>query len=283
MSRMARNGTCFDPVLFPWEKGYPDDFDSIGEAFQSINWTAHSHTKYINIDEADLRKRTWKLRNSTDKAIVMSGGAKLLELGFFLRRMDNLLMDLMADHGNLSKLLDKLMELHMAGLEKKIRAVGDLVDVIRFGDDLGYKTSTLLKPDDIKKFIIPEYKKIIDIVHSYGKDFLLHCCGNIFNVMEDIITEAGIDVKHSNEDAIAPFTTWLEKYGDRIGNFGGVDMDVLCQLSEEGIRSYTLDILEKSSGHGGVGEPGRRSVQRTASTSMSGSPQCLNSRDVSSV
>ncbi len=38
------------------------------------------------------------MRESTDKAIVMSGGAKLLELGFFLRRMDNMLMDLLADH-----------------------------------------------------------------------------------------------------------------------------------------------------------------------------------------
>jgi len=128
----------------------------------------------------------------------------------------------------------------------------DIYAVCRFGDDLGYKTSTMLNPDDIRRFIIPEYSKIIDIVHSYGKPFLLHSCGNIFNVMEDIIEVAGIDAKHSNEDMIAPFTTWIEKYGDRISNFGGVDMDVLCQWQEDDIRRYTLDVLEKSIGHGGV-------------------------------
>jgi len=70
--------------------------------------------------------------------------------------------------------------------------------------------------------------------------------------MDDIIDIVGIDAKHSNEDAIAAFDVWTEKYGERIGNFGGIDMDVLCQNTEEEIRSYTFDILEKTSQCGGV-------------------------------
>ncbi|GAH43897.1 unnamed protein product, partial [marine sediment metagenome] len=66
-------------------------------------------------------------------------------------------------------------------------------------------------PGDIKSMIIPQYKKIVDLVHSYGKPFLLHSCGNIFSVMEDIISIAGIDAKHSNEDEIAPFSMWQKK------------------------------------------------------------------------
>jgi uroporphyrinogen decarboxylase len=49
---------------------------------------------------------------------------------------------------------------------------------------------------------------------------------NIHAVMESII-EAGIDAKHSNEDAIDTFDVWVERYGDRIGNFGGVEMNVM--------------------------------------------------------
>ncbi len=128
----------------------------------------------------------------------------------------------------------------------------DIFAVCRFGDDLGYKSSTLLSEHDIKKLIIPQYKKIIAIVHSYQKPFLLHSCGCIFNVMEDIINEAKIDAKHSNEDAIAPFSEWTEKFGQKIGNFGGIDMDVLCQKTETQIRDYTLDILEKTAQCRGV-------------------------------
>lgn len=118
--------------------------------------------------------------------------------------------------------------------------------ICRFGDDLGYKSSTLLNPADIRNMIIPQYKKIVDLVHFYNKPFLLHSCGNIFNVMEDIINVAGIDAKHSNEDEIAPFQVWLEKYGDRIALFGGVDMSFLCQASEDDIKEYVRNILSYS-------------------------------------
>jgi uroporphyrinogen decarboxylase len=129
---------------------------------------------------------------------------------------------------------------------------GDIYAVCRFGDDLGYKSSTMLPPNDIKVKIIPQYKRVVDLVHQAGKPFVLHSCGCLFEVMDDIIDVAGIDGKHSNEDAIAPFSVWLEKYGDRISNYGGIDMDVLGQRTPEEIKAYTLNVLEYSQGHGGV-------------------------------
>ena len=49
--------------------------------------------------------------------------------------------------------------------------------------------------------------------------------------MDEIISVAGINAKHSNEDQIAPYSVWTETYGDRIGNFGGLDTDALCDLN----------------------------------------------------
>ncbi|MBP5206964.1 MAG: hypothetical protein J6330_00735, partial [Clostridia bacterium] len=121
----------------------------------------------------------------------------------------------------------------------------------RFGDDLGYKSNTLMPHDDIRTHIIPQYKRVIDMVHAGGKPFLLHSCGSIFGVFDDLIA-AGIDAKHSNEDQIAPFTEWVERYGDRIGNFGGVDVDVLCHCSEKEIGERVREILKKCEGRGGI-------------------------------
>lgn len=104
---------------------------------------------------------------------------------------------------------------------------GDIFVFFRMGDDLGFKTSTLLEPDTIRQHILPQYKRVIDVVHRSGKKFLLHSCGKIFEVMEDIIL-TGIDAKHSNEDEIAPFEEWITKYNDRIGLFGGIDVNTIC-------------------------------------------------------
>jgi len=127
----------------------------------------------------------------------------------------------------------------------------ELFAVCRFGDDLGFKSSTLLVPDDIRTLVIPQYRRVVDLVHAAGKPFLLHSCGCIFEVMDDIIAGVGIDAKHSNEDQIAPFPVWVERYGERIGLFGGVDMDVLCRRSEAEIREYTLALIAACSGQKG--------------------------------
>ena len=128
----------------------------------------------------------------------------------------------------------------------------DVFCVLRFGDDLGFNSSTLLAADDIREHIIPQYRRVTDLVHATGRPFLLHSCGNLFGVFDDIISGAKIDAKHSNEDCIGHFSVWAEKYGDRIGNFGGIDTDVLCRRSPEYIREYVTDSIARVQGRGGI-------------------------------
>ncbi len=72
------------------------------------------------------------------------------------------------------------MELHLAGLEKKIAAVGDLVDVIRFGDDLGMTTGPFMDLDVFNKFFKPRYRELCDYVKQNSQmKIFLHSCGSI--------------------------------------------------------------------------------------------------------
>jgi len=59
--------------------------------------------------------------------------------------------------------------------------------------------------------------------------------------MEDIIG-LGIDAKHSNEDQIASFDKWIDLYSDRIGLFGGIDVNTLCL---KGYDDVFREVLEK--------------------------------------
>jgi len=147
-------------------------------------------------------------------------------------------------------LFAKVSETNLGIWKRFMKEYSDMFCVLRFGDDLGYKSNTMLSTEDVRTHIVPGYKAIIDVVHSYNKPFLLHSCGNIFNIMEDLIG-AGINAKHSNEDQIALFPEWVERYGDRIGNFGGIDTDALCRLDKPAIREYISDVITKCKGHGG--------------------------------
>lgn len=136
------------------------------------------------------------------------------------------------------------------------RAIGDLMCAIwkefmprygpyfaacRFGDDLGFKSSLLTNPVTVRGHILPQYRRVIDIVHTGGGRFLWHSCGCIFEIMADMI-DLGIDAKHSNEDSIAPFNRWITDYGGRIGLLGGFDMDFLCINTPDIIYDKVLEL-----------------------------------------
>lgn len=129
-------------------------------------------------------------------------------------------------------LFQRIGDLYVTLWTEMVSRYSDIFVFFRMGDDLGFQTSTLMEPDTIRQYILPQYKRVIDVVHNGGKKFLLHSCGNIFSVMDDII-ELGIDAKHSNEDKIAPYEKWIKDYNSRIGLFGGFDMNVLITESPD--------------------------------------------------
>ncbi|HOK55817.1 MAG TPA: uroporphyrinogen decarboxylase family protein [bacterium] len=118
------------------------------------------------------------------------------------------------------------------------------------GDDMGFKTQMLLPPEFFKKYILPWHKKLSELAHQNGKIYVLHSCGNIEPIMDDLINEVEIDAKHSFEDEILPVWKFKEKYGEKIGIIGGVDIGKLCTLKENDLRKYIRKILEKCAGSG---------------------------------
>ena len=164
---------------------------------------------------------------------------------------ENLCLMMYDDEELFSELFRKAGETNLKIWKRFMAEYGDIYCVPRFGDDMGYKSNTLLSADTLRREVVSRYRPIIDLVHGYQKPFLLHSCGQISSIMEDLIG-AGINAKHSNEDQIAPFSWWVETYGERIGNFGGFDVDALCQMDRAALREYTMDILKKVGNQKGI-------------------------------
>ena len=89
------------------------------------------------------------------------------------------------------------------------------------------------------------------IAHAHNMPFLLHSCGNLEAIMDDLINDVGIDAKHSFEDIIQPVTEAKSLYGERIALLGGIDVDMLCRSSEAEVRAYTRRVIEVCAPGGG--------------------------------
>jgi len=81
-----------------------------------------------------------------------------------------------------------------------IEPVGALI----VNDDWGFKTQTILSPDMLRQFVFPWHKRIVEAIHRNGKYAILHSCGNLMDVMDEIVDELKYDAKHSFEDNILP-------------------------------------------------------------------------------
>ncbi|MEM2920712.1 MAG: uroporphyrinogen decarboxylase family protein [Candidatus Bathyarchaeia archaeon] len=126
------------------------------------------------------------------------------------------------------------------------------VDVLRMGDDLGYKTGTFLPPRVLREYVFPYYKKLVDLAHRNGLPFIIHSCGNLYvpdgkgrSVMDDLVEYVGIDAKHSFEDEIMPICQVKKRYEGKIAVLGGIDMNKLVQLSGADLRKYVRCVIKR--------------------------------------
>jgi len=198
IAAMPLGANFFDQTHFPYLDGYPDDFSGLSSAMSTVLWSALVHSPWDHAGDDDfwetLRANTLALRASTDRALMMVVGCNLFEWGTFLRRIDNFLMDLVVDQANAERMLDALLELHFETLDKVLAAVGDIVDIIRFGDDLGMDGGPIMSPDTYRTIFKPRHAALNAYVHERSdlKTFL-HSCGSIHALLPDLI-EAGVDI-----------------------------------------------------------------------------------------
>lgn len=198
LATMPLGATFFDQTYFPYLNGYPQTYDDLAVEMKRVHWSGLAHSPWDHASEPDfwkqLRARALMLRQSCDRALVVVAGCNLFEWGTFLRRMDNFLMDLATDQMEVERLLDALMEQHLVTLEKVCLAVGDIADILRFGDDLGTDQGPFMSPATYRKLFKPRHTALVKYVkqHSQMKTFL-HSCGSLYRLMPDLI-EAGYDV-----------------------------------------------------------------------------------------
>lgn len=141
-----------------------------------------------------LRTNLMKLQKETDYAVMFSIGGNFFEYGQYLYRTDEFLMNMLIEQKNVEKLLDALLEIHIETVDKVLDGIGDLIDILMFGDDLGTQNTTMISHDLYKKLIYPRQKKLFQHVHdhSHAKVFL-HSCGAISDLIPDLI-DAGVDI-----------------------------------------------------------------------------------------
>lgn len=118
------------------------------------------------------------------------------------------------------------------------------VGAVILNDDWGFKTQTMIGPDQLREFVFPWHRRMAASAHAAGRPVILHSCGQLESVWEDIIDDLRFDGKHSYEDGILPVEEAWKRYGHRIAILGGLDLDFLVRHSAEEVERRARQVLE---------------------------------------
>ncbi len=173
-----------------------------------------------------LRHRLQQMRDGTDYAIVLRlRNVGTLYLAQRLRGFAEYLQDMILNPGFVEELQERATEMACAFAAVVVGEVGDLIDGVSFGDDLGIQTQTMMSPDLYRKMQKPYHARFVDAIHrNTDAKVIIHSCGAIRPLLGDLI-DCGVQVINPVQVNAAGMDPGELKrdFGDDLSFWGGID------------------------------------------------------------
>lgn len=183
--------------------------------------------------------------------IVRVGDYEPFLLYCAMRGMEQAMMDLMIEPEIATAALDRIFDYHYRRNQRLFEIGRGQIDVTYVAEDLGGQTSLLFSADLIRRFILPNQKKMADLARSYGIHVFYHTDGAARDIIPDLIRVTGIEILNpiqwrcpgmEREGLVRDFS------GDVIFH-GAVDnQQTLPFGTPEDVRSEVLDNIRIFSG-----------------------------------
>lgn len=211
------------------------------ESFKSYEWPDPDALDYSVIDE---------LGNQLPEGmkLIIWGPGGVLENAIELVGYENLCLMTVDDPELMEKIFHEIGSrlLRYYELAAQFHAVGACIS----NDDWGFKTQTLFSTRQMRKFVFPWHKKIVNVIHDAGKPAILHSCGYFGKVIDDVIDDMKFDGRHSYEDTIISVEEAYEDHHERLAILGGIDVDFVCRSTPKAVYERSKEMLERAEGRG---------------------------------
>jgi uroporphyrinogen decarboxylase len=245
LAEMPEGSYFFDQKVWPLYGVHKDNFDDLGSHINKVMWSYMTDPLWKNASDHDfysnIRETAKRLYEETDYFIMIGFGGQFFELGQYLYRNDEFMMNLILHREEMEKALDKLLEIHMENLRTLIKAISPYVQLVVMGDDLGTQSAPMLSPDMYREIFLPRVKELYRLVKEESELFVfLHTCGAVSEFIPSFI-EAGVDVVNPVQISAAGMEPEKLKreFGKDIAFWGGgIDTQhTLLKGSEKDVRA----------------------------------------------
>ncbi len=138
----------------------------------------------------------------------------------YLMGIDTILMNLLAEPEMVECVMDKVLECNMQIVRRAVRAGAE---VIILGDDYAGNLGPLMSPAVFEQFILPRLAKMIDMIHEEGAFCIKHSDGNLYSLLEMIVSAGPDGINPIEPVAGMDLKTVKELVGQRVCITGNID------------------------------------------------------------
>ena len=235
--RMPAGGLYFDQMYHP-----------LAEATTVAGIEAFELPDISGEELAWLRREARCLYEITDKAIMGEFGGSILEAAQSLRGWDRFMMDMALNPKLAQALTQKLADHYLVNLPRYLDAVGDYIQIIQMGDDLGTQRGPQMSPDMYRRIIKPCHQQVYEYVKTHSDLYIfLHSCGSIHRLISDFV-EIGVDILNPVQISAAGMDpAWLKReFGQDVVFWGGGadTQHMLSNAAPEEVRQHVRELIE---------------------------------------
>jgi len=212
---ISRLGEVREPALKDWR-----DFDRLA------------------IPDAAEPRRWESVRGARQRAgekFLNASGISLYERAHFIRGLENLWSDIYEAPDMLGRLLDILVDMNVTAIG---RYAAEQADGYTFCDDWGLQDRLMISPEAWRRIWKPRYARVYAAAHEAGMLNLLHSCGNIVDILDDLI-EIGLDVIQMDQQENMGLEALGKRFRGRITFWCPVDIqNTMARGNLAEIRAY---------------------------------------------
>ncbi|MCS7039155.1 MAG: uroporphyrinogen decarboxylase family protein [Caldilineales bacterium] len=176
---------------------------------------------------AHVRAQAQKLRDEGEYAIM--GTPWLLfpfERAHAMQGLDRFMMNMVHHPDFAAALLRKITDVCKVLMGNFLRECGDLIDIIKIGDDLGTQSGLMISPKMYRRFLKPLHAEFIAFIkeRTDAKVFF-HTDGDVFDLIPDFI-EIGVDILNpiqTSAGRMANLEELKRRYGQHMVFCGAID------------------------------------------------------------
>ena len=216
IARRPSGSLYFDVITAPLgDAETPEDID----AYIWPDPWSERETEFI---KAEIER----LYHGTDKALFGAlplYDCSFLELGQTMFGFETLLMNFILKPDLMHHWLDRVLQHHLATLERFLPLAGPYISAIQMNDDLGAQDSLLISPEVFRTFLKPRMAAWISYVRQRSEaKIFLHCDGAISEILDDLV-EVGVQILNPVQTGARGMEPekLKRRYGDRLSFWGG--------------------------------------------------------------